>query len=126
MRRAGWLALVAVALGGCDTPGYDHLQLSATIAVAGADLSSVSVTVPEGAVLEVAVTPMSIDGPLEGDFTFDLTSLDPDVLGVEPALGQAPGLANFVLFGAGPGETTVNVTVNGQLQTPLQATVTPQ
>jgi hypothetical protein len=102
------------------------MQLSATIAAPGADLSSVSVVVPEGVVLEVAVTPMSADGPLDSDFTFDLVSNDTGVLGVEPALGAPPGVANFVFFGAGPGSTTVSVIVNGQLQTPIQATVTPE
>jgi hypothetical protein len=108
------------ALTGCSTPVYDHVELSGT---AGPTLE---VSLQEGSVVEVTATPMSADGPLGGDFTFDLTSNDDSVLGVEPALGQPAGAATFVFFGVAPGSTQVNVTVGGQPETPIPATVTAQ
>jgi hypothetical protein len=119
------LLLAAAALAGC-TQAYDHLELQANDPGAGAQLASRPIVVPEGVIASVTVTPMSSDGPLGGDFSFDLVSSNTDVLGVEPVLGKPPGPAQFVFFGAGPGEATIVVTVNGQTEAPIPATVTPQ
>jgi hypothetical protein len=120
------LALALAALGGCS-PGYDHLELDPDGAtVPGEQLSPEAVVLPVGVAVAVLVTPMSSDGPLGGDFSFNLTSNDASVLGVEPALGQTPGPAEVVFFGVSVGETEIDVTVNGQPEAPIHAQVTPQ
>ncbi len=126
---AALAALATSALTGCSSPGYDHLALDPTgvaSAESGAVFSSPTVTLQEGLVVVVAAVPMSTDGPLGGDFTFDLASSDTSVLGVEPALGQPAGPAQFVFFGVGPGDAEIEITVNGAAEAPIPATVTAQ
>jgi hypothetical protein len=123
----GWLSALAAlatgALAGCAVPPYDHMDLTAGGA---ANASTASITLSEGDVISMTATPMSADGPLGGDFTFALTSSNVSVLGIDPALGQPAGKAVFVVFGASPGTAQVEVTVNGEPETPIPATVTPQ
>jgi hypothetical protein len=124
-RAAAGLSL-SVALTGCSTPGYDHVALALVNSGTTApevQLSSLSVTVPEGVVVEISATPMSAEGPLGGDFTFDLTSSDATVLGVQPALGQPAGAPVFVVFGASAGTAEIQVLVNGEAEAPIAATV---
>ena len=116
-------ALAALALTGC-APGYDHLQLEAT--GTGAPLSTSPFSLQEGIVLQVSAVAMSTKGPLDANFSFDLASSDTSVLGVEPALGQPAGPPVFVFFGAGVGSAEILVTVDGQAETPVPATVTQQ
>jgi hypothetical protein len=119
-------ALAAAALAGCALPGFDHVQLAAVVDGMDSAPLAVPVVLQEGSVTKIVATPMSSKGPLGGDFTFDLTSDDTSVLGVEPALGQPPGTAQFILFGVAPGSTQIDVTVNGQSEAPIPAQVTPQ
>ena len=125
-----WLAalvsgILAQALVACSTPGFDDVQLSELgEPPAGVDVSSSAVSLPLGAVVEVSATPMSASGPLGGSFTFDLVSSDPNVLGVEAALGQPAGAPVFVFFGASAGTTQIEIVLNGMMNGTLAAKVT--
>jgi hypothetical protein len=126
-----WVTVLAVlaipALLGCSPPAYDHMELEpAGAGSAAGQLSPLSITLTEGAVMEVTAVPMSSSGPLGGGFTFDLTSSDTTVLGVEPALGEPSGPADFVFFGVGPGDAEIRVTINGEPEASIPATVTAQ
>ena len=124
-RETAFAVLAVAALTGCSAPGYDHTAFG----LSGADSTEVQLSplvLPEGAVVVLTATPMSSDGPLGGDFTFDLTSSNAGVIGVEPALGEQPGMAEFVFFGVGPGEASILVTVNEEAEAPIPATVLAQ
>jgi hypothetical protein len=125
MRETAFAVLAIAALTGCSPPAYDHLVL----AFSGAGSTEVQLSplaLPEGVVVVLTATPMSSDGPLGGDFTFDLTSSNVGVVGVEPALGGPTDRAEFVFFGVGPGEASVLVTVNDEAEAPIPATVLAQ
>jgi hypothetical protein len=121
---AAALAALAIA-SGCGTGVYDHTELDTTTP-GGTNAPLASVVLEVGMAVEIAAIPMSADGPLGGDFTFDLASSDPSVLDVEAALGQTTGQADFVFLGVAPGDAQILVTLDDTARAPIPARVVPQ
>jgi hypothetical protein len=69
---------------------------------------------------------MSADGPLGGDFTFDLTSSDSSVLDVQPALGQTSQQPDFVVIGVSAGQAQIIITLDDAPKAFIPAQVRPQ
>ena len=121
MRRAApMLALLlgTVALGGCK-PHYDGLQIRFLFGEGRHAHDRIEVV--EGQAVVVEVEPLS-DNPYEDYEAFDLVELESfneDTLLVAPATEYD----QFVLAGAGLGETVIRVRVNGEQVDALDAAV---
>jgi len=121
MRRAAptlALLLGTAALGGCK-PHYDGLQIRFLFGEAQHGHDRLEVVEGQAAVIEVK--PLS-DNPYEDYEAFDLVELESfneDLLFVAPATEYD----QFVLAGAGLGETVIRVRVNGDQEDTLDAAV---
>jgi hypothetical protein len=112
------LLLGAAALGGCK-PHYDGIQIR--FLFGEGQHAHDRIEVIEGQAVVVQVEPLS-DNPYEDYEPFDLVELESfneSYLLIAPATA----LDQFVLAGAGLGETTIRVRVNGQQEDILDAAV---
>jgi hypothetical protein len=112
------LLLGAAALGGCK-PHYDGIQIR--FLFGEGQHAHDRIEVIEGQAVVVQVEPLS-DNPYEDYEAFDLVELESfneSYLLIAPATE----LDQFVLAGAGLGETTIRVRVNGQQEDILDAAV---
>jgi hypothetical protein len=121
MRRATpWLVLLlaTAALGGCK-PHYDGLQIRFLFGEGQHGHDRIEIVEGQAAVVEVQ--PLS-DNPYEDYEAFDLVDLESfneDIMFVAPATEYD----QFVLGGAGLGETVIRVRVNGDQEDTLDAAV---
>lgn len=118
--RGRWAAvlLACAALAGCK-PHYDGLQIR--FLFGEGQHAHDRIEVVEGQAVLIEVAPVS-DNPYEDYEAFDLVELEAfneDTLFVAPA----PELDQFVLAGAGLGQTVIRVRVNGTQQDTLDAAV---
>ena len=115
-----WLPLLlgALALGGCK-PHYDGLQIR--FLFGEGQHAHDRIEIVEGQAVLVEVRPIS-DNPYEDYEAFDLvelSSFNESTLFVAPATE----LDQFVLAGAGLGETVIRVRVDGEQEDTLDAAV---
>lgn len=122
--RFGLLLGTLAALGaaaGCQ-PHYNGLEIRYINGTG--EFSAAGIEIDEGQALAVEVTPVS-DNRFEDYENFDiveLVSFNPTVMVVSPATD----VNHFVLIGASPGNTGVDVSINGRDVDTLDATVQAQ
>jgi hypothetical protein len=101
-------ALLALALGGCffqnDEPSFAGLDYAnVSLAPDTAELQPHHVTLAVGTAVKADISALDSDG--KSTRNFELTSLDPKVIDVEPG----PTAGSWVFVGVGVGKTTIRV-----------------
>ncbi|TPV92900.1 MAG: hypothetical protein B7733_23360 [Myxococcales bacterium FL481] len=119
---AATVGLVVVG-SGCG-PCYESLEVTAVTTPASAVVLSPGFELAAGTSVTVEVEPVSrSDRPAYNDHTWvGLVSQDPEIFRVE---ADAADPRRFALVGVAPGETCVDVQINGFVEDCIPATVTP-
>jgi hypothetical protein len=125
LRISSTVALVVMgiagsALAGC-TPDFDHLEITVdTSPPLAASVRQSSVTLPVGVAVGITATPFDTAGEeMEADVALALISENESVIGVDPSIEDR----SFVLFGVGPGTTTISVEVDHRSRLDIPVTV---
>jgi hypothetical protein len=103
------MGLAGSALVGC-TPDFDHLEVElVTVPPLSVSVGPTNVELPVGVAVGVTATPFDTDGEeMEDDVVLALIPLNASVIGVETSIDER----SFVLFGVGPGTTSISVEVD--------------
>ncbi len=114
MSAGRWIIALSLLVGtaGCS----DDFSISFTEEGVGfaTELSPGRIELVEGAIVAFRVRPYENDDALDEEAVLNLASDDPDVLGVAPVARAfaSPEEHHYVLWGAGPGVTTLRVVVD--------------
>jgi hypothetical protein len=114
------MALAGSALVGC-APDFDHVELDlVTLPPLAVSVGQRNVDMPVGVAVGVIATPFDTNGEkMDDDVVLDLISENEGVIGVETSVDER----SFVLFGVGPGTTTISVEVDHLKRTEIPVTV---
>lgn len=114
------MALAGSALVGC-TPDFDHVELElVTLPPLAVAVGERNVDMPVGVAVGVIATPFDTNGEeMDDEVVLDLISENQGVIGVETSVDDR----SFVLFGVGPGTTTISVEVDHLKRTEIPVTV---
>jgi hypothetical protein len=115
------MAFAGSALVGC-TPDFDHVELElVTTPPLPVSVGQRNVDLPVGVAVGVIATPFDTNGEKmdDDDVVFDLISDNEGVIGVETSVDES----SFVLFGVGPGTTTISVEVDHLKRSDIPVTV---
>jgi hypothetical protein len=129
--RAGAIASLVAALPACSDFERIDFGFESTPPV-DVVLTYEQIRIPEGVAVFTTASPMASDGLMATDTEVQFNAADPSVLGVALALpenldgGTSRDLWSFVFFGAGVGETTVTVRINGSVEGEIPASVEAQ
>ena len=115
-----FLGLLGGALVGC-APDFDHLEMTIdTTPPLAVSISPTDVAVPVGIAVGVTATPFDTSGEkMDTDVVLALIPRNQQVIGVEASLDDR----SFVVFGVGPGTTSITVEVDHQRQLEIPVTV---
>ena len=125
LRISSAVALVVMgfaggALVGC-TPDFDHLEI--TVDTAPPLLVSVNPTnidLPVGVAVGITATPFDTAGEaMDADVELALIAGNTSVVGVDPSIEDR----SFVIYGVGPGTTTISVQVDHRSRSEIPVTV---
>ena len=114
------MALAGSALVGC-TPDFDHVELDlVTLPPLAVAVGDRNVDMPVGVAVGVIATPFDTNGEeMDDEVVLDLISENQGVIGVETSVDDR----SFVLFGVGPGTTTISVEIDHLKRTEIPVTV---
>ncbi len=114
------LGLLAAGLAGC-APGFDHLEIKIdTLPPLAVSVDPTNVELPVGIAVGITATPFDTSGDkMDSDVVLNLVPKNQKVLAVETSLDDR----SFVLFGVGPGTTSISVQVDHESRTDIPATV---
>ena len=114
------LGLLGVGLAGC-TPDFDRLEIKIdTLPPLAVSVEPTNVFLPAGIAVGITATPFDTSGDeMDSDVVLDLVPKNQAVLGVEASLDDR----SFVLFGVGPGTTSISVQVDHESRTDIPVTV---
>jgi hypothetical protein len=103
------LGIAGSALVGC-TPDFDHLEIALdTSAPLAVSVSATDIALPVGVAVGITATPFDTSGEeMDADVVLSLLAGNASVIGVDPSIEDR----SFVLYGAGPGTTTLSVQVD--------------
>ena len=103
------MGLAGSALVGC-TPDFDHLEVElVTVPPLSVAVGPTNVELPVGVAVGVTAKPFDTEGEeMEDDVVLSLIPLNASVIGVETSIDER----SFVLFGVGPGTTSISVEVD--------------
>jgi hypothetical protein len=136
VKKYAWLCTLLPLLSvGCSD--FDRIDFQAkTTPPESVSLTSARVAITEGVAVFVKAVPLDTDGDMmDEDTTVELASNASAILGVEQGAedgyfgnGQEtpPENWNFVLFGAGPGKTTMRIIIDGVTEGEIPVEVMPQ
>ena len=124
-------AVALTTLSGCAD--FDHVEfvLDGTPPVA-AVVTFEEIRLPEGVAVLTTARPMTDSGVMSRDTVIELKPTDERIFGVAWALPHEldeeteRASWSFVLFGAAPGSTTVNVRIDGTYEAEIPALIEPQ
>lgn len=123
MRSAMGLLLMGLAgsaLVGCS-PEFDHLEIELeTVPPLSVSVGPTNVDLPVGVAVGLTATPFDTNGEqMEDDVVLALVPKNASVIGVETSIDER----SFVLFGVGPGTTSISVEVDHQRRFDIPVTV---
>lgn len=128
---AGLAAVALAGLTGCS--GFDRLDFIYSSAPPdGAAITYEGISLHAGIALGVEARPMDGDEVMDTDTRVELTSDNPGVIGVSPALPEDDvdddEVYNwkFVIYGVGAGSSSITVTIDGEIEGEIPATISPQ
>lgn len=103
------LGIAGSALVGC-VPDFDHLEVTLdTTPPLSVSVGSSNIRLPVGVAVGVTATPFDTTGEeMDSDVVLALIPRNEDVLGIDPSIDDR----SFVIYGVGPGTTTVSVEVD--------------
>lgn len=114
------MALAGSALVGC-VPDFDHVELElVTLPPVPVSVGQRNVDMPVGIAVGVIATPFDTTGEkMDDDVVLDLVSDNETVIGVESSVDDR----SFVLFGVGPGTTSIEVEIDHLKRAEIPVTV---
>ena len=103
------MGIAGSALVGC-VPDFDHLEISVdTSPPLPVSVGATNVALPVGVAVGITATPFDTVGEeMDSDVVLSLISGNASVIGVDPSIDDR----SFVLYGVGPGTTTISVQVD--------------
>jgi hypothetical protein len=114
------LGLLGVGLAGC-APDFDHLEIQIdTLPPLAVSVEPTNVDLPVGIAVGITATPFDTSGEkMDSDVVLNLVPKNQQVIGVETSLDDR----SFVLFGVGPGTTSISVQVDHESRSDIPVTV---
>ena len=114
------LVVFGGGLAGC-APDFDHLEIKIdTLPPLAVSVEPTNVALPVGIAVGITATPFDTSGAeMDSDVVLNLVPKNQQVLGVETSLDGR----SFVLFGVGPGTTSISVQVDHVSRSDIPVTV---
>jgi hypothetical protein len=123
LASAAALALVGLLGGGLMgcAPDFDHLEMKIeTTPPLAVSIGTTSVAMPVGIAVGITATPFDTNGEkMDSDVELAMIPQNEQVIGVEDSLDDR----SFVLFGVGPGTTSITVEVSHLKRLEIPVTV---